>query len=167
MSTAFSADLVEYLVPNRNNEITKKMKITEAFMRCHVIRFPVNYRFSANLDYIPHIIRKLVTSCVLFVSWTHFTVIHLPIPPRVASLALTQSTKCIPRAFYFKFQWTFSSHELTLIPALVSNYIHYKMSGEIIHPNSNFNGCTVEAWECMSNFIPHFIGHVITYPLWN
>ena len=23
---------------------------------------------------------------------------------------------------------------------------------------------TVEVWECISNFIPHFTGHVITYP---
>ena len=27
----------------------------------------------------------------------------------------------------------------------------------------NFNGCTVEVWEWISNFIPHFLGHVITY----
>ena len=27
-----------------------------------------------------------------------------------------------------------------------------------------FNGRTIEFWEWISNFIPHFIGHVITYP---
>ena len=28
-------------------------------------------------------------------------------------------------------------------------------------------GCTVEVWEWISNFIPHFIMGVITYPSWN
>ena len=28
----------------------------------------------------------------------------------------------------------------------------------------NVNGGTVEVWECVSNFIQHFIGHAITYP---
>ena len=27
----------------------------------------------------------------------------------------------------------------------------------------NFNGCTVEVWERISNFIPHFTGHLISY----
>ena len=31
----------------------------------------------------------------------------------------------------------------------------------------NFNGCTVVAWESISNFISHFTGHVITYPCWD
>ena len=29
----------------------------------------------------------------------------------------------------------------------------------------NFSGCTVEVWECLSNFFTHFTGHVVTY-LW-
>ena len=37
------------------------------------------------------------------------------------------------------------------------------MHDEITHPFPNFNGCTVEVWESISNFIPHFTGHVITY----
>ena len=32
---------------------------------------------------------------------------------------------------------------LTLIPAWISNYIHYKMWGEITYPFLNFNGATV------------------------
>ena len=27
-----------------------------------------------------------------------------------------------------------------------------------------YNGCTVEVWEWITNFIPHFITSVITYP---
>ena len=28
----------------------------------------------------------------------------------------------------------------------------------------NFNSTAVEVWECISNFIPHFVGHVMAYP---
>ena len=35
-------------------------------------------------------------------------------------------------------------HGLTLIPAWINNYIHYKMWDEITYPFLNFNGCTVE-----------------------
>ena len=34
-------------------------------------------------------------------------------------------------------------------------------------PIPNFNGATVEVWEWISNFIPHFIGHVITRQFWD
>ena len=33
---------------------------------------------------------------------------------------------------------------LTLIPAWISNYIHYKVWDEITYPFLNFNGCTIE-----------------------
>ena len=35
------------------------------------------------------------------------------------------------------------------------------------YPIPNFNGCTVEVWDWMNNFIPHFTMTVITYPCWN
>ena len=38
------------------------------------------------------------------------------------------------------------------------------MWDKITYSFPNFNGCTVEVWEWISNFIPHFTGHVITYP---
>ena len=56
---------------------------------------------------------------------------------------------------------------LTWIPAWISNYIHYKVWDEITYPFPNFNSCTVEVWEWISNFIPCFPGHVITYPCWD
>ena len=46
----------------------------------------------------------------------------------------------------------------------MSNYIHYNVWDEITYPFPNFNGGTVEVWEWLSNFIPHFPGHMITYP---
>ena len=30
----------------------------------------------------------------------------------------------------------------------------------------NFNGATVEVWEWMSNFTPHFIVYMIIFPRW-
>ena len=55
-------------------------------------------------------------------------------------------------------------HGLTLIPAGISNHIHYKVWDEITYPFLNFHGCTAEVWEWMSNCNPHSSGHVITYP---
>ena len=46
----------------------------------------------------------------------------------------------------------FAKHELTLIPALMSNWMPGKMWDEIIYPFSNFNSFTVEVWEWISNF---------------
>ena len=38
---------------------------------------------------------------------------------------------------------------------------------EIIYPFSNINGCTVEVWEWISNFIPPVMMDVITYAVLN
>ena len=55
-------------------------------------------------------------------------------------------------------------HGLSLIPAWICNYIHYKERDEITYPFPKFNGTTVEVWKWVSNFIPHFTGQAITYP---
>ena len=55
--------------------------------------------------------------------------------------------------------------KLTLIPAWISNYIHNNVRDEITNPFPNFNdAAAVEIWESMSNFMPHFTEHVLTYP---
>ena len=41
------------------------------------------------------------------------------------------------------------------------------MCDEFTYPFLNYNGCTIEFEGFKSNFIPHFIGHVITYPCWD
>ena len=46
-------------------------------------------------------------------------------------------------------------------------YIHYKVWDEITYSILNLNGCTVEVSEWISICIPHFSGHVITYPFWD
>ena len=61
----------------------------------------------------------------------------------------------------------YHQHGLTLIPTWKSNYTHYKAWYEIAYLFPNFNGVTVEVWEWIHNFIPHFTGHVITYPCWD
>ena len=38
---------------------------------------------------------------------------------------------------------------------------------KITYPFPNFNSATVEVREWFSNFIPHFLMDVITYPCWN
>ena len=45
----------------------------------------------------------------------------------------------------------------------LSYYIHYKMWHEITYLFPNFNGCNVVVWEWISNLIPPFTWHVITY----
>ena len=52
----------------------------------------------------------------------------------------------------------FYQHCSTLIQVWISNYIYHKVRNEIIYPFQNFNGATVEIWECINNFIPHFTG---------
>ena len=61
----------------------------------------------------------------------------------------------------------FTDHGFILFPAWVSDYIHYKVRVEVTYSFPNFTGATVEVWECMNYFIPHFTGHVITYPCWD
>ena len=53
-------------------------------------------------------------------------------------------------------------HRFTLIPAWISKHIHYKVWDKITYLFPNFNGCTVEVWEWMRNFMPH-----ITNPCWD
>ena len=42
-------------------------------------------------------------------------------------------------------------------------YAYYRVWYENIYPIPNFNGSTVQVWKWISNFFPHFTGHVITY----
>ena len=55
------------------------------------------------------------------------------------------------------FQWT--CYKLPGTPLLtwwVSNHMPSKVGNEIICPFLSSNGATIEGWEWMSNFIPHF-----------
>ena len=52
------------------------------------------------------------------------------------------------------------------VPASVKRvyYIEYEMWNEITFQSLNFNSCTVEFGEWLSNFILHFTKRVIMYP---
>ena len=49
-------------------------------------------------------------------------------------------------------------------PRMDNYHIHCKVWDEISFAFTNYNGRAVEVWEWISNFIPHFAGHVIIYP---
>ena len=49
----------------------------------------------------------------------------------------------------------------------INNYINGNVWDEIIYPFPNFNGCTVEVWKWISNFIPHLNERMIIYPCWD
>ena len=49
-------------------------------------------------------------------------------------------------------------------PSMNKYHMPGKVWDGITYPFPNFNGATVEVWEWINNFIPHFIMDVITYP---
>ena len=85
-------------------------------------------------------------------------VIYFPIIFRVTSLKLVEwcDVMRVESPWRMWDRWTenraghtntwvpFYCHGLTLIPAWISNCIHYKLWDEITYPFQNFNGCTVE-----------------------
>ena len=91
------------------------------------------------------------SSVEMFVSWFTF---HCPRGLTDNKSSMVQVNTRGP------FYW----HGSTLIPAGISNHIHNKVWDEITYPFPNFDGCTAEVWEWISNCNPHSSGHVITYP---
>ena len=61
----------------------------------------------------------------------------------------------------YKFCGLLILYGLTLILAWTDNHMPSKVWVEITYPFPNFNDSTVEVWEWISNFIQHFIMHVI------
>ena len=68
----------------------------------------------------------------------------------------------------WRYEGPLRQHDLTLIWTWRSNQTHYKMWDEIqiAYPFPNFSDAFIEVWKWVSNFIPHFAMHVITYPCW-
>ena len=44
------------------------------------------------------------------------------------------------------------------------NHMLGEVWNEITYPFPNFNSGTVEAWEWLTNFIPHIIKDIVVYP---
>ena len=59
------------------------------------------------------------------------------------------------------------AYGFTLIPTWIGNNTHSNVWNEFTYLFPNFSGRTVEVWEWISNFVAHFIGHVIIYPYWD
>ena len=55
---------------------------------------------------------------------------------------------------------------LTFVQAWITHAMPSKMWDDNTYPFSNLNGCTIEIWKWIRNFIPHFIKDIITYPCW-
>ena len=55
--------------------------------------------------------------------------------------------------------------QIDLIQTCISNHMPSELWYELLYPFPNFNAATVEVWEWISNFIPHFITDVIEQ--WN
>ena len=67
----------------------------------------------------------------------------------------------------FNLRGHFYLHGLNYIPAWISNHMPSKVWEQIIYSFPNFSVSNIEIWEWISNFIPHFIMNVITYPHWD
>ena len=66
-----------------------------------------------------------------------------------------------PRDPFYRLTW------VNYDPNMISNQMPSKMQDEFNYPFTNFNGRTVDVWEWISNFIPHFIMGVIACPCWD
>ena len=53
---------------------------------------------------------------------------------------------------------------LTLIPVWIRKHMPSKVWDEITYPFTNFNGCTVDFWKLISDFMPYFIMDAIAGP---
>ena len=105
-------------------------------------------------DWCPHCssyIDKLVQGCSVSIT----TAIEIPILLKSIDIYVMKE-KSHPRnpgdqEFYTRSP--FYDMALTLIPAWISNYIHYKLWYEITYPFSNLNSAAVKVWEWISNVI--------------
>ena len=66
------------------------------------------------------------------------------------------------RVILMAYKGPFYSYGLTVIPAWISNHIPNNVWGEITYQFPKLNGCTVQVWEWLNNFIPHIIMDAIT-----
>ena len=102
----------------------------------------------------------------------HLTRFELTIPGEVCRFYWFHNIKgvcdlCLLILWLYNISGPFYYHGITLIPSWISNYIHHKVWDEITYPFPNFKCATIEVWECISNLIPHFTGHMIISPCWD
>ena len=73
----------------------------------------------------------------------------------------------LPMPFSITSGGHFPWYVLSQITARRSNHMQSKVWDKITNPSPNFNGYTVEVWEWISDFIPHFMMDIIIYPCWD
>ena len=95
------------------------------------------------------------------ISWVVLYCVYLLCMPlllqRLISKTPTRCRKTVSdmlHRYHVSFYW----HWSTLTSVGISNYIHYNVCNKITYPFPNFNGCTVEVWEWISNFTPNLAG---------
>ena len=102
----------------------------------HLIDFFITFLLSCLCIYSP------ISYLVLFVCWVSMSVLICP--------ALNY-----PSILY---KWQINEWKWTC------NRMPSERRNGIIYAFPNFNGCTVEVWDWISNFIPHIILDGVTYP---
>ena len=95
-----------------------------AFSSSHSMAFCINTKETTQRDH----------PCNIIEAWSE--ALNLPLYS-----VHSKSSRMIE--LHFQIWAPFYKHGLTLIPAWISNYTHYNMWDEIIHPFLNFNGTTV------------------------
>ena len=91
---------------------------------------------------------------ICLLEWQNFPTIQIPLQYNMA--------QCFSDTI-----GSFYQDRPTIIPAWICNNIPYKWWDGITYAFPNFNGCTVEVLEWISNFILHLVMDVITYPCWD
>ena len=141
MCTVYAAS---YIIHRQQGRDTSYMFLC-VFCLCNVLFICVN---------MACILYALLTVSITFISVCHF----------VQRFTVYTCTMCyILETTLGLFYW----QKLSVIPAWISNHMPSKVWDEIIFPLSNFNGCTVDVREWISNFIMQFIMDVLTTLYWD
>ena len=95
----------------------------------------------------------------IWIPWPLYSMFYWPVYAREEYL---QSAQITQGSVSFPDHW----HGSILVLVWISNHGPSKVWDEM--PSvTNFNGCTVEVWDRISEFISYFIMVIITYPCWD
>ena len=138
---------------NCRSKKTSKLRVTGLYEGNSSVtgEFPAqsaNYAENVSIWWRHHVCLKFWLGAILYIIMTSASAQRSP----------TASAPVMMTTIWGPFYW----HGLTLIPACISNHMLRKVWDKITHPSPNINGYTVEVWEWISNFTPHFIMDAIT-----
>ena len=121
----------------------------------------------------PSIFSQILAKFQPLITWSHTLTLHGIWHNVIMNRVITAlDLDCIYKFFGFPYICSIFIHShrkltalyvyrnnlphLCLTPAWISNHKPSKMGDAIINPFSNFNGCTTEVYEWISDLIPHF-----------